>query len=258
MNSGAPTGMVPLNHVDHYVAEQTVATTGALAAVTNMDPLVTTSTQPKVVPPSLFLDSGDEDDDDSYNQNEMAHVLSEGTKTPSPLPVPTMDPSSDDNISDSADAAGADVHNNNDDALPEDTDVPQDPNVPLNISLGPAEAMASNGLSGHLSPSLEVCFNVQVGALATYLPPGLIVDGTREGPYITGDMHSIISANDYKAQADTYGVLQVHADDAQILTDQESDDLHFFNTRSILIFQAWDTFHACASIANDPCANLHW
>ena len=113
VNSGAPTGMVPLNHVDHYVAEQTVATTGALAAVTNMDPLVTTSTQPKVVPPSLFLDSGDEDDDDSYNQNEMAHVLSEGTKTPSPLPVPTMDPSSDDNISDSADAAGADVHNNN-------------------------------------------------------------------------------------------------------------------------------------------------
>ena len=113
VNSGAPTGMVPLNHVDHYVAEQSGAATGAPVAVTNIDPLVPTSTQ---LPPSLFLDSGDEDDDGSYNQNEMVHVPSEGNKTPSPLPMPTMDPSSDDNISDSTDAAGADVCNNNDDA----------------------------------------------------------------------------------------------------------------------------------------------
>jgi hypothetical protein len=166
-----------------------------------------------------------------------------------------MEPSSDDNISDGADVAGANVSYSSDNAplddevaLPENTDVPQDPNVPLNISLGPAAAMASDGLSGHLSPSLEVCFNVQVGALATYLPPGLIVDGIREGPYITGDMHSIIPADDYQAQAIAYGVLQVHADDAWVLTESELDDLRFFNTRSILIFHAWDTFHACTSL----------
>jgi hypothetical protein len=132
----------------------------------------------------------------------------------------------------------------------DDNDTVEDDFSISNISLGPAAAMASDGLSGHLSPSLEVCFNVQVGAVATYLPPGLIVDGIREGPYITGDMHSIIPANDYKAQADAYGVLQVHADDAQVLTDIELDDLRFFNTRSILIFQAWDTFHACTSIVD--------
>ena len=244
VNSSAPPGMF-----------QSVAVTAAPTATANSDQLGTTSAQSRVIPPSLFLGSDDDDDDGSYYQNDLPHVPSEGIKTPSPLPVPTMEPSSDDNISDGADVAGANVSYSSDNAplddevaLPENADMPQDPNVSLNISLGPAAAMASDGLSRHLSPSLEVCFNVQVGALATYLPPGLIVDGIREGPYITGDMHSIIPADDYQAQAIAYGVLQVHADDAWVLTESELDDLRFFNTRSILIFHAWDTFHACTSL----------
>jgi hypothetical protein len=109
VNSSAPTGMEPLIHVDRSMSAQSVTVTAAPVAVTNIDQLVSTSTQPRVFPPSLFLDNNDDDDDDSYNQNEMAYVPSEGSKTPSPLPVPTMEPSSDDNISDGADVAGAEV-----------------------------------------------------------------------------------------------------------------------------------------------------
>lgn len=158
--------MVPLNHFDHYVAERSVAATGVTAAVINSVPSASTSAQTRFIPPSLLLDSGDDDDNDSYEQNQMAHVQDEGTKTPSPLTLPTMDPLSEDNVSDSAgaDEVGVTSDNsanqqppstNDDDALPDDTeDTPQDPHEPLERSLGPAAAMASEGLSGHLLASL--------------------------------------------------------------------------------------------------------
>lgn len=195
-NTGAPTGLVPLNHFDKYVAEQSVAATGVTAAATNSVPLVTdtsmsqqsllttlpnsqpapsTSARTRVIPPSLYSDSGDDDDNDSYEQSEIAHVQDEGTKTPSPLPVSTMDPSSDDDISVSAGADGVNVTGDNDasqqptstkgdDAFPDKTeDTPQDPNEPIELSFGPAAAMASEGLSGHLSASLEACFQLSIG-----------------------------------------------------------------------------------------------
>ena len=78
----------------------------------------------------------------------------------------------------------------------------------------------------------------------------MIINGAREGPYITEDLHSVIPANAYGVQAYAYGVLQVHADDAQVLSDIQLDDLRFFNARSTFIFQAWNTFHACTTMAN--------
>ena len=45
-------------------------------------------------------------------------------------------------------------------------------------------------------------------------------------------------------------MLQGHADDAQVLSEVQLDDLRFFSARSEFIFQAWDTFHACATISD--------
>jgi hypothetical protein len=45
-------------------------------------------------------------------------------------------------------------------------------------------------------------------------------------------------------------VLQVHSDDAQVLSEVQLDDLRFFSARSTFIFQAWDTFHACTTMSD--------
>ena len=254
-STGAATGLVPSNHFDHYVAKQSVAKQSVAV------PKITAAAASSV-PTSLFLDSGDDDDNDSYDQNQTAQVPDEGNKTPSPLPLPTMDFSSSDDISDTAGADGLDVSSNDgadqqqpldyhDDALADDNgNAPEDPNEPLDISLGPTAATETNGLAGHLSASLEVCFTIGIGAVATYWPPGLISDGVRKGPYVTKDLHSVIPASAYGAQADAYGLLQAHADDAQVLSDEQLDDLRFFNARATFLFQAWDTFHACTSMSD--------
>ena len=103
--------------------------------------------------------------------------------------------------------------------------------------------MVSNELSGHLSDSLESCSNIEVGAQATYLPPGFTYDGVREGPYVTGDLHSTQMVH-------MTAMLQVHEDDAHMLFAVQLDDLRFFSVRSEFIFQLWDTFHACTNISD--------
>ena len=82
-----------------------------------------------------------------------------------------------------------------------------------------------------------------MGAQATYLPPGFTYDGTREGPYVTGDLHSTQLVLEPAR-------LQVHDDDAQLLSAVQLDDLCFFSARSEFIFQVWDTFHACTNISD--------
>ena len=262
-NTSAATGLVPSNHFDHYVAQQSVAKQSVAVpkiteAAANSVPMASTSVPPRVIPPSLFLDSGDDDDNDSYDRSQTVQVPGEGNKTPSPFPLPTMDPSSSGDVSDTAGADELDVSSNdgadhqqpldyNDEALPDDEALP---NEPLHISLGPTAAMEANGLAGHLSASLEVCFTIDIGAVATYWPPGLIRHGVRKGPYVTKDLHSVIPASAYGAQAEAYGLLQVHADDAQVLSDEQLDDLRFFNARATFLFQVWNTFHACTSMSD--------
>ena len=50
----------------------------------------------RFIPDSLFLSVSD--DDDSYENNQLPYVPDEGSKTPSPLPPPIMDASSEDNV----------------------------------------------------------------------------------------------------------------------------------------------------------------
>ena len=201
----------------------------------------------RFIPDSLFLSVSD--DDDSYENNQLPYVPDEGSKTPSPLPPPIMDASSEDNISDNPSEDDSvigettgDNRQHSDEGQDDVNTQPQDPNDPLHLTLGPA-SLVPNDLSGHLSESLESCFSIEVGARATYLPPGFTYGGVREGPYVTCDLHS------KQLVHETPG-LQVHGDDAQMLSAVQLDDLRFFSARSEFIFQVWDTFHACTNISD--------
>ena len=219
------------------------------SAVANLPkpPALPPTESARSIPNSLFLSVSD--DDDSYEDSQLPYVPDAGSKTPSPLPLPIMNASSDDNTSDNpGDDENVIDETNDDSRLPDDKrqdDVdtpPQDPNDSIQLTLDPA-AMVPNELSGHLSELLESCFDIQVGAMATYLPPGFTYDGVREGPYVTGDRNSTQLAH-------MDAMLQVHEDDAQVLSAVQLDDLRFFSARSEFIFQVWDTFHACANISD--------
>lgn len=115
------------NHFDRFVAAKSQAITGVTAsagngvplltdipayqqslvtALPNNPPVLSASEGTRPILPSLFLAISDEDDNDSYEQSQLPYVPDAGNKTPSPLPMPMMDPSSDDDISDGSGADG--------------------------------------------------------------------------------------------------------------------------------------------------------
>ena len=199
------------------------------------------------IPKSLFLLTSD--DDDSYGDSQPPYVPDVGGTTPSPLPVPDMNPPSDDDSgNNSYDGDNGDGEINDDNHPTEDVGQgyvdtpPENPDDPIELTLGSA-AMVPAELAGYLSESLEACFNIPVGAPVTFLPPGFADNGIREGPYVTGDLHSMQLAH-------TGIMLQSHADDAQVLSAVQMEDLRFFSARSEFIFHAWDTFHACTAISD--------
>ena len=155
-------------------------------AILPKQPALSPTDTTRAIPNSLLLSVSD--DDDGYGDSQPPYVPDVGSKTPSPLPVPDMNASSDDDIGNKSydDESGDDETNDDnhptDDKSHGDVDAPpEDPDDPIQLTLGPA-AMVPYELSGHLSESLESCFNIQVGAPATYLPPGFTENGVREGP----------------------------------------------------------------------------
>ena len=127
------TGVSLTNHFDRFVANRQQAVTGVTASsgkdgsslpampafqqsavATLPEPLAFPANDNlRPIPNSLVLSVSD-DDGDSYEDSQLPYVPDAENKTRSPLPLPIMNPSSEDDISDDSDADGEVVDTTND------------------------------------------------------------------------------------------------------------------------------------------------